>query len=243
MPGNGGRPRLPSGCAAGDHPGTTGPPDRPRTPGRLCRGPCTHSPPYRSETRRTSTRGRRQDDRSCSRRARLSDRSRRNHSSSQTLGAGPHETPGQLRSGIHRRSASERSEYRWPIRVDEVDDVGPSGPIGRSVWPGEMGRPVAVHRGATCGQWYGLIRGTHRHHRFCRRRGCRRVALVNVSVAGRFVTIHLLVGTLEPIAEQRRRCRYCRHGEDKVRQSAASTYPPRCRFPPVRGHRRKVPRR
>jgi hypothetical protein len=49
-----------------------GPRDRPRTPGRHSRGPCTHSSPNRSETRRTSTRGRRRDDRSCSRPARLS---------------------------------------------------------------------------------------------------------------------------------------------------------------------------
>jgi hypothetical protein len=81
--------------AAGDHPGTTGPPDRPRTPGRPSRVPCTHSPLNRSETRRMSIRDRRGDDRSCSRRARLSGRSRRIHSPSQTLGAGLHQTPGR----------------------------------------------------------------------------------------------------------------------------------------------------
>jgi hypothetical protein len=76
--------------AAGDHLGTTGPQGRPRSPGRLSRGPRTHSPPNRSETRRLSTHGRRRGDRSCSRRARLSGRSRHIHSSSRTLGAGLH---------------------------------------------------------------------------------------------------------------------------------------------------------
>jgi hypothetical protein len=74
--------------------GTTGPPDRPRIPRRLCRRPRRHSPPNRSETRRMSTRGRRRDDRSCSRRARLSGRSRRTHPWSRTVGAGLGETPG-----------------------------------------------------------------------------------------------------------------------------------------------------
>jgi hypothetical protein len=91
--------------AAGNNPGTTGPPDRPRTPGRLSRDPCTHTPPNRSETRPTSTRGQRRDDRSCSRRAQLSGRSRRNHSSSPTLGASLNETPGRPRFSTHRRLA------------------------------------------------------------------------------------------------------------------------------------------
>jgi len=88
-----------------DHPRTTAPPDRPRTPERPSRGPCTHSPPNRSGTRRRSTRGQRRDDRSCSRRARPWGRFRRIHSCSPTVGAGLPETPGSPRFSRYQRSA------------------------------------------------------------------------------------------------------------------------------------------
>jgi hypothetical protein len=121
----------------------TGPPDRLRTPGRLSWGLCTHSPPNRSEIRRRSTRGRRWDDRSCSRRARLSGRSRRIRSSSGTVGAGLHETPGRPRVMSSWRSGRGA---RMPARPGRPRRIA-----GPSVYGSGASQYVGMERCPICG--------------------------------------------------------------------------------------------